>query len=290
MAHLENDNRLNDILDMIGRIAALDFSQELPVSDKSDMLDAISMGLNMLSEELQTNVVEKSKINEVNAKLEKFAFTAAHDLKSPINAISGIIYLLERSIHEGSLEDTGSYVRILKESTEKMKNLVQGILEYSRVDTSQLELESISLESVIHEIVELDGIKKQARLHIIGDLPTVVFNKSAIFQVLRNLISNAIKYSNKDLCTIEVKAEEKGSYYQISVSDDGPGIAKENQDRIFELFNKIETAIKKDSQGIGLATAKNTLNTFGERIWVESEIGNGATFFFTISKYRTKIT
>lgn len=287
---LDNDKRLNDILDMIGRIAALDFSQELPMSEKNDRMDAVSMGLNMLSEELQLNVVEKSKLNQVNAKLEKFAFTAAHDLKSPINAISGIIYLLEHSIKNNSLEDAGTYVRLIKESTEKMKNLVQGILEYSRVDSSQLELEPISLENVINEIVHLDGTNASANLNVVKPLPSVLFNKSAIFQVIRNLLSNAVKYCDKKMCTIEIRATEMESHYIISVSDDGPGIAKENHERIFELFNKVDSTIKKDSQGIGLATVKNTLSTFGEKIWVESEVGNGATFYFTLSKYRTRMT
>src|SRR5437762_11270853 len=87
----ENSKRLNNILDMIGRIASLDFSKTLQTSDKNDIIDAISLGLNMLGEELSSNVVEKTKLDEVNGKLKKFAYTTAHDLKSPLNSIIGLV-------------------------------------------------------------------------------------------------------------------------------------------------------------------------------------------------------
>ncbi len=103
-------------------------------------------------------------------------------------------------------------------------------------------------------------------------------------QVFRNLISNAIKYSDKERCCITIQADEGDQQYCISVSDNGPGIAPENHAKIFELFNTLDSSARHDSHGIGLATVKSILDTFKERIWVESTPGHGATFSFTLKK------
>lgn len=284
MSDLEHNKRLNDILDMIGRIAALDFSKTLPTSDKNDMVDAIALGLNMLSEELNVNVVEKAKLDFVNSKLEKFAYTTAHDLKSPLNSITGLLSLLEDSIKPDETSDVYLYIAKLKKTTEQMKNLVEGILIYSKASAHEIEQEKIDLNKAFNEIIEIDHISNDADIRIVGSLPIVFFSRSTIYQVIRNLLSNAVKYSDKDVCKIVVQAKEMEDHYQIMVSDNGPGIALENQDIIFKLFNTIDTTAKVDSHGIGLATVKSILEASGERIWVESTLGEGATFYFTLKK------
>jgi signal transduction histidine kinase len=269
---------------MIGRVAALDFSSVLTTSQKNDMIDAIALGLNMLSEELNSNVVEKSKLDQVNRKLEQFAYTTAHDLKSPLNAITGLVCLLELTLNPDESSDVYQYINRLKKTTEQMKNLVQGILNYSKADLTAVAREEVDLNVVVKEIVETDQLTDFADIRIIGTLPEINFNRSAMNQIIRNLLSNAIKYSDKDRCRITLQAYDRGTAYCISVSDNGPGIAEEDHHKIFELFNTLDPSARYDSHGIGLATVKNILEAFDERIWVESIPGNGATFSFTLKK------
>lgn len=294
MSDFDQNERLNDILDMIGRIAALDFSRSLTTSDKNDMIDAIALGLNMLSEELNSNVVEKAKLDLVNSKLEKFAYTTAHDLRSPLNSITGLLSLLEDSINPDASSEVALFISKLKITTEKMKSLVEGILIYSKAGANEIVQEEIDLAQAFKEIIEIDDISKKAEIHIIHPLPIVFFNRSSLYQVIRNLLTNSVKHSDKDDCKITVQAKEKEDHYQIIIADNGPGIALENQAIIFKLFNKVDatTTTNVDSHGIGLATVKSLLEDRGERIWVESVKGEGATFYFTIKKpiWKGKVT
>jgi signal transduction histidine kinase len=283
LAH--EDKRLNLILDKIGKMAALEFLEELETSEQNDVVDAIILGLNMLSEELHSNMVEKSKLHRVNDKLERFALTAAHDLKSPINGMTGLLNLLEYSIRYNNKEETEQYLALLKSTTEKMKELVIGILDYSRHSPSDLEMETIALSEVINDIVLMDRVDRFAKLNVTS-LPSVPSNKSALMQVFRNIFSNAIKYNDKEICEIHVRAIEHDNHFELQVKDNGPGIAPENHTKIFQLFNRVEMATDADSHGVGLASVKSILTSFNEKIWVDSEPGKGATFCFTLKKKR----
>lgn len=280
----ETDKRLNDILDMIGNVAALDFSKTLIPSKKNDMIDAVSLGLNMLSEELSSSVVEKSKLDSVNKKLEKFACTTAHDLKSPLASIIGFVSLLEATLKPEQGSEIEEYLNYLKKTTEQMRSLIQGILEYSKTDTELIKKEIIDLNEIFEDVINSDQISEHATLKISNKLPIVFFNKPTLIQVIRNLLTNAIKHSDKETCEIVVESKTDDSHFQIRISDNGPGLALEDQKRIFEWLNKNDDYSKKDSHGIGLATVKNILDTFGEHIWVESVLGKGSTFCFTIKK------
>ena len=281
----KDDPRLYQILDTIGKMAALEFGEELPTGKENDVVDAIILGLNMLSEELQSNVVEKSALYKINDKLEKFALTAAHDLKSPINSIAALVSLLEKRLVAGDKKEIEEYVNMLKSTTEKMKDLVQGILNYSRYSPADVEIETIHIEEIVRHISLVDRVTNFAQLQV-GELPVVRFNKSALIQIFRNILSNAIKYNDQETCTINIQSVENPDHYEIQITDNGPGIPSENQSKIFELFTRGDKIAGKDSHGIGLASVKSILTSFNEKIWVESTPGKGATFCFTLNKVR----
>jgi signal transduction histidine kinase len=239
----------------------------------------------MLSEELNSNVVARSKLDEVNRKLEKFAYTTAHDLKSPLNSVNGLIGLLESSLNAGDLKEAEEYITLLKAITNKMKTLVQGILDYSKVDASKVDRVPIDLNLLFKDVIETDQLAPGADIKIVGTLPIVLFNLSALEQVVRNLLHNAVKYSDKELCQIVVRSRDRGDHFQISVADNGPGIPAENHEKIFELFYH-SGSISSEGHGIGLATIKSVLDAAGERVWVESSLGKGATFHFTLKKQK----
>lgn len=290
MTGADDEKRLNEILEMIGRIAALDFNQPLETHGKNDMIDALAIGLNMLSEELSSNVVEKSKLDSVNQKLEKFAYTTAHDLKSPLNSMTGLVQLLEITLQAPPESDVGLYLSKLRKTIEQMKSLVHGVLDYSRLDAERINREAVDLNRLVDDLFELYQFeRKQIELKRINDLPVAYFNRVALTQVVKNLMDNAIKYCDKEVCSITVKSTMKGEICEIAIEDNGPGVALENKEKIFELFNAIDTSAKVGSHGVGLATVKRLLNQEGESIWVESKPDTGATFIFTLhEKNRVK--
>lgn len=267
---------------MIGRVAALDFSEMLTISNKNDMIDAISLGLNMLSEELKSNVVEKSKIDEVNSKLKKFAYTTAHDLKSPLNSLSGLINIMELTLDATKDSEVALYLDAMQKTILKMKTLVQNILEYSLTDTASIQKTHVDLNEFFNDIIETHELEKCASVTINSQAETAYMYEPAIAQVMANLLSNAVKYSDKEICQINISSTKHKDHVQICVSDNGRGIAPENQEAIFDLFNQVDRKSNKESHGIGLATVKNILGNFDERIWIESALGEGATFCFTL--------
>jgi len=280
----ENEDRLNDILDMIGNMAALDFSKVLTTSGKNDMVDAIALGLNMLSEELNSQVVARTKLDEINQKLEKFAHTTAHDLKSPLNNASALYEMLKESIQAGQAEDALLLLGKLELTNQKMRKLVEGTLEYSKGYSLDLSAEKVDLNEVMNEIIETDNIKAHADVHISARLPVVLFNKTASVQVIRNLVDNSIKYSDKERCMINVLSTELMDSYQITFSDNGPGIPADCHEKVFELYTRIDANEDATSVGIGLATVKNVIESAGGRIWLDSAPGKGAAFIFTLRK------
>jgi signal transduction histidine kinase len=286
MLSVDDDSRITNILDMIGSIASLDFSRQIETSDRHDVLDAIALGLNMLSEELNVRVVDKAKLDEVNAKLEKFAYTTAHDLKSPLNSQYGLLQLLELSLDPGNRE-AREYIGRLQTVNEKMKSLVEGILAYSVAHLKDVTREEVDWHDILNEVIEVDSVSNHADVEVTGKLPVTYFNRTAGIQVIRNLLDNAIKYSNKQRCKILIDVNSQDDCYQISVTDNGPGIPVEHQEKIFVLFNQVEPSLKASSVGIGLATVKGIIEAHGERIWLKSKPGEGASFIFTISKNST---
>lgn len=279
----ENDSRLTDILDMIGSIAALDFSKVLATSNQNDMIDAISLGLNMLSEELNAQVVHKVELDEVNTKLERFAYTTAHDLKSPLNSQTGLLELLDLTVLADNKE-AKEYIGRLKVINTKMKNLVEGILAYSVANIKEVVRERVDWNELLAEVIEVDDIVHYADIEQRNALPVTCFNRTSGIQLIRNLLDNAIKYSDKERCKIIITSAAFDNHHEITFADNGPGIAHEHQEAIFGLFNQIERSLKLTSVGIGLATVKGIIEAAGERIWLTSKPGEGAAFTFTVKR------
>lgn len=166
-----------------------------------------------------------------------------------------------------------------------MKTLVQGILDYSRADAAHIDMTELDLNATLKEVIEVDQLSSVADIKMVGALPNVFFNRSALDQIVRNLLNNAVKHATDEICQIVIRCKDKGDHYQISVSDNGPGIPPQYHERIFELFHTGGVESNSESHGIGLATVKSILDSFGERIWVESSVGSGATFYFTLKKH-----
>ena len=227
------------------------------------------------------------KLEEKNTELEKYVYIATHDLKSPLHNISNLaeMFVLD---NKDSLNYSGlQLLNLLMDSVEQLSILVDGLLEYGK-GSSILEhqKENVNIKELINSLIELLGIEHNTIISLNTSLETLCVNKAALEQILVNLLSNAIKYNDKKIVQIEISAYENETFYNFAVKDNGPGIAPEFQDKVFQLFTKLSKSDKygKPGNGIGLAIVKKLVDKLGGEVSVKSNIGKGATFSFTLER------
>lgn len=226
----------------------------------------------------------RSELEQVNKNLEQFARTLSHDLKAPLNNAKGLITIIENALKETPNDEVDQYLGLLKQTNEKMRTLIDGILDYSRAVSDHKSVQKIDLNDFVQELTRTAGASKKVRVNVESKLPTVYYNPIKLKQVLQNIFSNAVKFNDKDVCVIEVGCKSDDLFHTVSIADNGPGIEKEYRGEIFEMFNRVNTNSTIDSSGIGLATTKKIIEEAGGSIWVESEMGLGTKFIFSISK------
>lgn len=283
MTEQQPDRRLDAVLEMLMSIASLDFSSRLTITNNVDSIDAIASGLNMLSEELEGNVVEISKLEEVNGNLERFACVVAHDMKTPLGNAISISNLLEDELKDHHNKEVLEYIELLRQTNKQMSHLISGVLEYSRTSFANLQPQEVDLGKLCREIAAQYRSNKQIAINIADKMPVIKYHETALTQIINNLIDNAVKYNDKEICQIEVQCAYQNDQYVISVADNGPGVLPEYREKIFDLFENLNTE-KENSTGIGLATIKKIVTDTNGRIWVESSENQGARFVFTIKK------
>jgi PAS domain S-box-containing protein len=250
---------------------------------------AIALENAVLFADLQTELgIRKNLITELenkNAELERFTYTVSHDLKSPLFTIRGFLGYLEQDALSGNRDRLSGDVKRITDATEKMNTLLNELLELSRIGRMKNESTNIPFGDVVREAAELVHGRITERgidVHIQEDLPVVFGDRPRLVEVLQNLLDNASKFmgdQKEPRIEIGQQGMENGNpiFY---VRDNGMGIAPEHFDRVFGLFNKLNP--RTDGTGIGLALVKRIIEVHGGRIWVESELGKGTTFFFTL--------
>ncbi len=237
------------------------------------------------------DITEQKKMEEElkrsNEELQQFAYVASHDLREPLRMIESYLDLLQNR-YEGKLldEKAKEFIGFATEGAERMQQMINDLLAYSRVETRGKAFSLASMDEVL--TTALNDLKvsiKENRASITyDDLPSIMADKSQMVVLLENLISNAIKYRGAANPRIHVSVDGKVREWIFSVKDDGIGIPRDEQDRIFQMFQRLHTKEEYPGTGIGLAIAKRIVERHGGTIWVESEEGKGSTFFFTIPK------
>jgi len=238
-----------------------------------------------LQTELGTRKTLITELESKNAELERFTYTVSHDLKSPLFTIRGFLGYLEKDAFSGNYERMKSDMQRITGATDKMMRLLNELLELSRIGRIRNELTYLPFEEVAREAVEL----VQGHIMDVGvsvsiepDLPIIYGDRQRLVEVMQNLVDNAAKFmGNQKDPHIEIgqDGEEAGKPI-FHVRDNGIGISDEHYERVFGLFNKLD--VKTDGTGIGLALVKRIIEVHGGRIWVQSEVGKGTTFFFTL--------
>lgn len=222
------------------------------------------------------------RLEKQNEQLNEYAQIVSHDLKSPLRSIHSLIsWIKEDNIGEFSPQSV-EYLKMIENKVEKMDHLIHGILTYSKIDTLELTNEKINLNDVINNIINIIHIPDNIKVTIVSKLPTIVADKYRIQQLFQNLIGNAVTYIDKPNGLVEVDYTEEKQHYIFSIKDNGPGIAKENQEKIFKIF---QSFTKHDrSTGIGLSIVKRIISNYNGAIWIESELNIGSTFFVKLPK------
>ncbi|NKE34283.1 PAS domain S-box protein [Natronococcus sp. JC468] len=219
-----------------------------------------------------------------NERLEHFAYAASHDLQEPLRMVSSYLRLLEDRYGDAFDADGEEFLAFALDGADRMRNMIDGLLEYSRVETQGSPLEPTDLEDIVEDVrADLQFRIEESGADVTVDrLPRVEGDADQLRQVFQNLLENAIEYSGDEPPTIRVDAERRGDRWSVAVHDEGIGIDPDDQDRVFEVFQRLHGRGEHEGMGIGLALCQRIVERHGGEIAVDSEPGEGATFSVTL--------
>ncbi len=241
--------------------------------------------LRKVEEQLRTY---NNQLIQSNKELEQFAYIASHDLRSPLTTLISFTKILKKKL-EHKLDTTETELMgFISDGASNMQELVNAILEFSRINNQETKHKPLSPSRVLNSLkLEMNAdINSSNATILLGEMPdTILGDRIKIKQVLQNLIANGIKFTKKGVAPIiEVNCITHQDYWQFEVKDNGIGINKEFNDKIFMLFQRLHTAAQYEGTGIGLSLCKKIVKQHGGEIWVESKEGEGSTFYFTVKK------
>jgi light-regulated signal transduction histidine kinase (bacteriophytochrome) len=221
-----------------------------------------------------------------NKELEQFASVVSHDLQEPLRTVRGFVQLLQRKYGNRLDAEADTFIEFAVDGTNRMETLIKDLLAYARVTTRNGELVPTDAGAALrqalgnlHASIQETGAEITHR-----DLPVVQADPAQLVQLFQNLLGNALKFHGDAPPKIDVDACQERGYWRFLVRDNGIGIDSRFQEHIFEMFRRLDTRTQYAGSGIGLAICKNIAHRHGGRIWVESELGRGATFNFTIPR------
>jgi len=222
------------------------------------------------------------KLAKSNDELQEYAHIVSHDLKSPLRSINALVNWIKEDnagvFDESSLEN----FNLIELTLEKMESLITDILSYSSIDFDISESQKVDINTVIDDVKQILFIPKHISITVKNELPILYGERAKFQQLFQNLIGNAIKFNDKEKGLIEIDVSDKKSFYQFSIKDNGLGIEKKYHEKIFKIFHSLNKNI--DSSGIGLSVVKKIVKLYQGEIWLESELNESSTFYFTVKK------
>ncbi|MHB2015487.1 MAG: sensor histidine kinase [Candidatus Xenobia bacterium] len=224
------------------------------------------------------------ELEQANNELKDFAYIVSHDLKAPLRAIGSLAAWIVSDYGDKLDQDGLEQMALLVGRVKRMQGLIDGILQYSRVGRVRETLAQTDLNNLLQQILDSLSPPEQIEVKVQANMPTVSGEKTRIQQVFQNLISNAIKYMDKPAGRIDVGWQDRVDCWQFSIADNGPGIEERFFSKIFQIFQTLVPRDDMESTGIGLTIVKKVVELHGGQIWVESQMGQGTTFYFTLPK------
>ena len=294
----EDSNRIDRILvaitDISGRVAAEEALRE-GREQLEETVGRRTAELADTNEKLREEIAEHKRTEEQlekaledlavsNSELAQFAYVASHDLQEPLRNVTSCIQLLERRFKDQLGPEAGKFIGFAVESTRRMMDLIEGLLNYCRVGNRGKDFKKFDCNAVLEQALQnlRLAILEHAATVTYDSLPIVFGDRIQITQVFQNLIGNAIRFRSEEPPRIHVSAKKRGLDWLISMSDNGIGIPPEGRERIFSMFQRLHTSREYSGTGIGLAIAKRIVERHHGRIWADSGPEGGATFYFTI--------
>ncbi|MFX1254810.1 MAG: ATP-binding protein [Promethearchaeota archaeon] len=269
------------------------YLEERPIMDEGPFLkeeraliDALARELGKFVERKETEAQQIQLMKEIesaNTELRDFAYIVSHDLKAPLRAIESLITWLSEDYEEMLGVEGKELLALLLSRVNRLNNLIKGILQYSRIGRVKEEKIRIDLTEIVNEVLSMLNPPNHIKIEI-EQLPIILCEKTRIKQVFQNLIENAIKFMDKRHGEIIVSCVDMNEYWKFYVKDNGPGIEEKYFDKIFQVFQTLAPRDEVESTGIGLALVKKIVEMYNGQVWVESEVGRGSTFFFTLPK------
>jgi len=258
-----------------------------PIRDETGEIAAISAIARNITDRkrAERQLAEQARqLARSNAELEQFAYLASHDLQEPLRMVASFTRLLGERYQDRLDERANKYINFAVDGAQRMQRLVNDLLEFSRVHTRGQRFAPVDCNQAMREVRQnlSRQIEEAGATVIYLDLPTIQADHGQIVQLLQNLISNAIKFRSEAAPIIEVRGAEQGGNWRFSVSDNGIGLDSRYAERIFVIFQRLHTREEYAGDGMGLAIAKKIVERHGGRIWVESQLGQGATFHWTV--------
>ncbi|WP_339103219.1 ATP-binding protein [Haloterrigena salinisoli] len=259
----------------------------MPVTNESGEVSRAVVTLTDITErrEFQRKLEETvEKLEESNERLEQFAYAASHDLQEPLRMVTSYLRLLENRYGDAIEGDGQEFLDYAVDGAERMSEMIDGLLAYSRVETRGDPLEPVDLEAVVGDVIDdlqLQIDETDAAIER-DDLPTVEGDASQLRQVFQNLLDNALTYHGEDPPRVSIDAERRDRWWEITVSDEGIGIDPDDHERVFTVFDRLHGQEEYEGTGIGLALCQRIVERHGGEIWIDSESGAGTTFSFTL--------
>ncbi len=241
------------------------------------------------AQERQDELVRQSEsaneqLARANQELNDFAYVVSHDLKAPLRGIKTLAGWIAADCANRLDEEAKEQLHLLLTRVDRMHNLIDGILQYSRLGRVQEQMVQVDLHEVVPQVLDMLAAPAHITITVRDRLPVVTCGQVRIMQVFQNLLSNAIKYMDKPQGIITIGCTDDEEQWTFRVSDNGPGIEEKYHERIFQLFQTLSPGDDYESTGIGLTLVKKTVELYHGRVWVESKPGEGSSFFFTLPK------
>jgi PAS domain S-box-containing protein len=259
-----------------GGIRTIDFSLKPVFNEIGQVVTIVTEGHDI------TDLKQiQAALEQRNQDLDSFVHIVSHDLKAPLRAVANLSQWIEDDLEGETLTEIQPQLVLLRSRVARMSATIDGLLDYARIGRSNDKIEPVCVAQLLAETIDSLAPPPTFSISIAPNLPTLNTKRLFLSQVFANLIGNGIKHHDRSDGSIHISCQECGDFYEFGIADDGPGIAPENHDKVFAIFQAVNPQNSPDSTGIGLAIVKKIIETEGGTIRLESDLGQGTAFYFT---------
>lgn len=235
--------------------------------------------------------ITNDELSEANQELEQFTSIVSHDLQEPVRTIKSFLQLIELKLNKGEHDNLNTYITKSINAANRMRELIQNLLQYSQLAKIDVVKEKVEVKALLNEVTQ--NLKtaienSNAQISIETDVDSVEGDRVQLVQLIQNLLSNALKFTNTDRPKIRIESFRENGHVKFAVTDNGIGIPQNDLNKVFEIFRRLNTKKEYPGTGIGLAICKKIVDRHGGRIWPESKPGEGTTFYFTLNEEKER--